>query len=281
MTYPHRAPADPAPQVTSSVAKITGPKDWAPRSERRPLRAMPLARRYEVAFQRPDGGVGTVSRLAPALPLFEQAFSAVARGTVIATPNGPTAVEDLMPGDLVTTLENGPEELLWTGTITLYPVATTERTGGHSGEPARLTRIMADSYGLGRPLTDVVLGPHARVLRRDPRLPSLVGAEQAYAPVRAMADGESVIEVTPATPVSVHHLVLAQQRTLSAAGVDIESFHPGEGFEGMMDRQLLQLFLALFPHLPQGDERQRLRGFGPVAHPRLTRFEAEELQLAR
>lgn len=238
---------------------------------------MPLARRYEATFLHPSGEIGTLSRLAPAMPLFEQGFSAVARGTLIATPQGPVAVEDLAPGTRLTTVEGDPEPLLWSGSITLYPAANTDTGGGSPvpAEPARLTRIMVDSFGMGRPITDVVLGPHARVLRRDARLRPVVGGTEAYVPVRALQDGESVIEVAPATPVTVHHLVLARQCTLSASGIEIESFHPGEGFAEMMDPQLLSLFLSLFPHLKA--RGLGLEGFGEPSFPRLTKFEAEDL----
>ncbi|AMY68226.1 Hint domain-containing protein [Frigidibacter mobilis] len=276
MSHSHRAATGIA--SPSDDEGSTAQLDWATRAERRPLRAMPLARRYEASFLRASGEIGTLSRLAPAMPLFEQAFSAVARGTLIATPNGPVAVEDLHPGVLLSTTEAEPEPLLWAGSITLYPAANTD-TGSSApvpaAEPARLTRMMADSFGMGRPMSDVVLGPHARVLRRDPRLRPIVGGAEAYVPVRALQDGDCVIEVAPATPVSVHHLVLGQQRTLSASGIEIESFHPGAGFAEMMDPQLLALFLSLFPHI-----RERgvgLDGFGTPSFPRLTKFEAEDL----
>ncbi|MEI4471253.1 Hint domain-containing protein [Frigidibacter sp. MR17.24] len=248
--------------------------------ERRPLRAMPLARRYEATYLMQNGDIGTVSRLAPAMPMFEQAFAAIARGTLVATATGPVAVQDLLPGDILQTAEGEAQALLWTGQITLYPAgsAETERTAQQGSEPARLTRIMAESFGLGRPLADVVLGPHARLLRRDTRLTPIVGSDEAYVPVRSLQDGERIFEVTPATPVTVHHLVLANQATLSAGGIGIESFHPGESLPSMMDSQLLSLFLSLFPHLEH--HGGGIGGFGVEAHPRLTRFEAEDMLVA-
>ena len=36
-------------------------------------------------------------------------------GTLIDTPSGPRAVEELRPGDLVTTRDHGPAPLLWAG----------------------------------------------------------------------------------------------------------------------------------------------------------------------
>lgn len=286
MSYPHR-PAVPggSPPAARKLTAVWQPKQSqtarpaGTATEHRPLRAMPLARRYEADFLEENGDIGSLSRLAPAMPLFEQAFSGVARGTLIATENGPVAVEDLLPGDRLTTAEGETRTLLWSGRITLYPAQSGEEPrGALAPEPARLTRIMAESFGFARPLADVVLGPHARVLRRDRRFTALVGQDQAYVPIRALQDGENVIEVAPATPVTVHHLVLDRQCTLSAGGIQIESFHPGATLGEMMDPQLLALFLTLFPHLPQYGGG--LAGFGAEAFPRLTRFEAEDLLAA-
>ncbi|MEI4486028.1 Hint domain-containing protein [Frigidibacter sp. MR17.14] len=280
MTQPHRPyPPRPDAGVRAPLVPSLSPAT-ALKPERRPLRAMPLARRYEASYLMANGDIGSVSRLAPAMPMFEQAFAAIARGTLVATTQGPVAVQDLLPGDILVTAEGDSSALLWTGQITLYPAgsAETERTASQGSEAARLTRIMAESFGMGRPLADVVLGPHARLLRRDPKLVPIVGRDSAYLPVRALQDGERIFEVAPATPVSVHHLVLANQATLSAGGIGIESFHPGENLATMMDPQLLHLFLSLFPHLP--DHGGGIAGFGAEAHPRLTRFEAEDLLVA-
>ncbi|MBL9056263.1 MAG: Hint domain-containing protein, partial [Rhodobacteraceae bacterium] len=37
------------------------------------------------------------------------------RGTRITTPDGPRAIEDLAEGDLVTTLDHGPQPIRWIG----------------------------------------------------------------------------------------------------------------------------------------------------------------------
>jgi len=103
-------------------------------------------------------------------------------------------------------------------------------------------------------------GRVTRLLLRDARCKPITGEDTAYAPARAFGDGCSVIEVTPAAPVAVYHLALARQGTLRVMGMEIESYHPGEGIESMMEPRLLSLFIALFPHL------DCLADFGPMAH---------------
>ena len=70
-------------------------------------------RSYEVAALRADGSLYIGQDRAPALPLFESAFSAFARGTVIQTTEGEMAVEDLQPGDMINTSTGEAAELVW------------------------------------------------------------------------------------------------------------------------------------------------------------------------
>jgi hypothetical protein len=225
-----------------------------------------MTRRYETSWLNADGEAEQTTRLAPAIPQFEEAFSAFARGTVIATTDGSIAVEDLVPGMTAMTVEDRQETIVWIGSMTIYPPRAVP-----DAPTTALTRITADALGLGRPAPDLVLGPRARLLLRDSRCRAVAGVDAAYAPTRAFIDGEGVIAVTPVAPVTVYHLALRRQGTLRAAGLDIESYHPGAGFAELIDPQLASLFLVLFPHV------RSFAGFGPVAYPRLTMSEMERI----
>jgi len=132
-----------------------------------------------------------------------------------------------------------------------------------------LTRITADAFGVGRPMPDLVLGPRARILVRDARCRFATGVEAAYAPARSFADGVSIIEVTPVAPITVYHIVLERQGSIRAAGLEIESFHPGARIADGFDPQVVQIFLTLFPHL------RSVADFGTMAHPRMSAAEVE------
>ncbi|MEO0659886.1 MAG: hypothetical protein AAFY74_20815, partial [Pseudomonadota bacterium] len=60
-------------------------------------------RTFEVAAMRADGSRSISTFKAPALPLFEGAFSAFTRGAILSAPHGDIAVEDLQPGDWLNT----------------------------------------------------------------------------------------------------------------------------------------------------------------------------------
>ncbi len=270
MSYPHagivRLTTDvfnsPVPQGRSIPAQL--PALPAAPAETRPARRAPLTRRYEIAYLDRSGSIETGTRLAPAIPEFEEAFSAFARGGVIATTEGPVAVEDLVPGMLALTGEGRAETITWIGSMTLFPPRAMPGMQG-----GKLTRITADAFGIGRPMPDLVLGPRARLLVRDARCRFATGIDSAYAPAQSFADGVSIIEVTPVAPVAVYHLVLERQGSLRAAGLEIESYHPGTRMADGFDPQVAQLFLSLFPQLKSFSE------FGGMAHPRMSAHDVE------
>ncbi|WP_074256657.1 Hint domain-containing protein [Vannielia litorea] len=234
---------------------------------------MPLTRRFEVSYLAPNGDIREFQRVAPATPLFEDAFSTLGRGALISTTEGLVAVEDLLPGMLVETLQ-GPKPLLWIGSMTVFPDSgeLAARAPGH--EPQKMLRISTDTFGFGRPVHDLMLGPRARLLYRSSCCMEAVGTDEAFAPARAFVDGVNVVEISPLSPQRVWQLCFDGQQSYFAHGVDVESFHPGPKSEALHDREMAALFLALFPHV------ERFEDFGPMEVPRLTAFELENLRVA-
>src|SRR6056297_882025 len=232
----------------------------APASKAKPdaARKARMMRRYRILSLREDGSVHETENIGPATPAFEKAFSAFARGTLIKTTTGPVAVEDLEPGMMLVTAEHGPSELLWIGSMTLVPDAE-----GLAPQDCRITRIMPDSFGMERPMTNMMAGPGARLLTRPPSLRDSFGGERLLTPARDLADGVNVVEVTPPTSVAVYHLCLRDHATITAGGLEFETFHPGTGFERHMSPNLLALFLSFFPHIHEAGD------FGELSHLRL------------
>lgn len=251
-------------RLTSNAARAAG------RADARPARKMPLMRKYEVLSLDDEGLIRSSFHMAPANQMFEGAFSAFARGTALDTPQGPRAIEDLCPGDLVETAEAGPQPVQWVGSMQLVPNAPV-------CDPAlgRLTRIMAGSFGVHRPLTDVVAGPGARILQRPAHLRDLASTGPVFTPIRNVVDGMSVFDVTPPAPVTIYHLCLPRHATIKAAGLEFESYHPGMGIERLMGQNMLTLFLSLFPHIDEPSD------FGPLCRQRINVESADTAGVAR
>ena len=148
----------PPSKTASAVAAPNRPTGFVPSSKSVSLsgsnpaqpRRKSLMRKYEVASLNPDGSEHYSEHIAPASMDFEAAFAGFAHGTMIATPHGPRAVEDIVPGTMIDTSKGYALPVQWVGKMMLVPSAPVENP-----EQLRLTRIMADSFGLSRPAPDL------------------------------------------------------------------------------------------------------------------------------
>lgn len=262
-------------RVHTGTSVVRRHKPWTIRSTSQPPQPVPvpratgLTRRYEVTWIDDDGNIDNFLRVGPAIPIFEQAFSAFAHGAVITTQAGPVAVEDLVPGMKVETATGDYVTLRWIGAMTLIPGAPT--SGGD--EPQRLFRVTADALGFGRPGTDVTFGPAARILNRDPAIRAALGSEAALAPISTFEDGVGVVALTPASPVRVYHLAFDGHHVIRAGGMEVESYHPGPDAHYSMSTEMRTVFLSLFPHM------ETLQGFGRVLWPRFEAQDGETFEL--
>jgi hypothetical protein len=214
---------------------------------------MPM-RNFEIAALRTDGSLYIGQDRAPAIPLFESAFSAFARGTLIQTVNGEVAVEDLQPGDMINTSTGEPAKLIWIGSSSFVPA--------DAGRRMPLVRIMADSFGQGRPSSFLTVGPGARVLHTPHHLRSEAGGTRMLTSVREFVDGVNVIEIVPPTPVRLFHICLDRHAAINAGGLEMETFHPGANATRTVTHSLRDRFLGMFPRI------SHITDFGPLAHPR-------------
>ena len=222
------------------------------------LRARPRQqlRRYEISTLLPNGDISETRHIAPALPIFEDAFCAFSRGTLIPTISGHIAVEDLLPGDEILTAEGRSQPLIWKGSTTLVPGRP-----GPNGRNMKLTRIMADSFGMQRPLSCVVAGRSARVLHSPAHLRGGPDAGKYLTPVQEFVDGMGVIETAPPTAVQLYHICLKRHSTIRVGGLEFETYHPGQDAPRQISHQMRPLFFDLFPHV------QCFGDFGPMAYP--------------
>lgn len=253
--------ADPSsavsPAGTSSPAvgydRVPRPSILDGRSQQQ---AQPAMRRYEVACLNSHGEKLTSTHIAPAIPLFEAAVSAFARGTLILTPAGEVAIEDLMPGDPVMTLEGSSAPILWIGSTTYMP----ERMAGPDGA-THMTRIVADAFGMSRPSSYLMAGPAARILHTPDKLRAAAGTSKMLTPVRSFVDGENVVDVVPPAPVQLFHICLQHHAVIFAGGLEVETYHPGAGATHAVSHNLRHIYLSMFEHI------RHVADFGPMVFP--------------
>lgn len=217
----------------------------------------PQLRRYEVTSLLPNGSIAETRHIAPALPLFEDAFCAFTRGSLVETKQGPIAVEDLFPGDEILTLDGDSQPLVWKGCTSLVPSRSDSRGRSH-----RLTSFMADSLGLQKPSSSVVAGPSARLLRMSPYIKASTDAPLMLTPVQVFQDGMNIFETAPPTVVDMFHLCLPQHAVIKVGGLDFETYHPGPDAVKHVSYAIKTLYFNLFSHT------DTLKGFGPLAYER-------------
>ena len=218
----------------------------------------PQVRRYTTTTLLPNGDICETRHLAPALPLFEDAFCALARGTLIDTDMGPVAVEDILPGDRVITGDGSLEEVIWKGNVTIVPGLKHAQK-----RDMRLTRFTPDSLGMSRPMSSIICGPSARLLHPTSQFSTLSAGNRVLSPVRNFVDGVNIIETAPPTAVELYHICLPRHAMLRIGAMEFESYHPGTQSSRMISHAMRSLFLNLFPHV------DTVGGFGPLAFPRV------------
>jgi hypothetical protein len=199
----------------------------------------------------------------PAYQVFEEAFSAFARGTVLQMPDGEVAIEDIQPGDYLNTSSGQPAKVMWIGSSAFVPADAGRRTP--------LVRIMSDTFGLGSPTGFLTLGPGARLLRTPSHMRCGNNPVEYLTPAHEFLDGTNVNEIVPPTPVRLFHIVLDRHAAIKAGGMECETFHPGGTALRTMSHSMRDLFLSMFPHIGH------ITDFGPLAHPRAPEMEPADM----
>jgi Hint domain len=200
-----------------------------------------------------DAGLGGFARAlaapAPAPP--GEVVFCFTSGTRVDTPDGPRRIEDLAPGDLVTTLGNGSQPLRWVG-LRHVPAA----------EMLMTPDLQPVEFGVGviGNTCPLRVSPQHRILLNDWRAQVFFGEDEVLIPAKAMVNGRTVRPVLPAEGVTYVHLLFDRHEIIVSEGALSESFHPGEtGLEALDDAQRREVE-RLFPGL----EISRRRAAFPI-----------------
>lgn len=179
-------------------------------------------------------------------------------GTRIRTPAGEVPVESLRPGDLVCTLDDGPQPLRWAGL----------RRVGATGNMAPVC-IRAGTFGAHGQL---LVSPLHRLLVRDSLADLLFGEPEVLVAARDLVNGRSVVQCEGGW-VDYVHLLFDRHQILFSEGLETESYLPGPQTLPGFDPQVQAEIVTLFPRLDPATGA----GYGPSARPLLRRFEARTL----
>ncbi|MEM1385500.1 MAG: Hint domain-containing protein [Pseudomonadota bacterium] len=137
-----------------------------------------------------------------------------AEGTLIATPGGAVPVEVLVVGDLVLTLDHGPQPLRGVLRRCL------DFCAGADAKDKPIA-FAPGSLGDGSPQRQLVVSPQHRMLIRDP------ARGEVLAPAKAFATRPGVRVLRGRRRVGYVQLVLDRHEIVFAEGAAAESFFPG------------------------------------------------------
>lgn len=179
-------------------------------------------------------------------------------GTMIATPHGEVAVDQLNPGDLVLTRDDGPQPVRWIGS----------RCVEAQGDFAPI-RIRAGAFGAAR---DLLVSPQHRVLVGDPVAELLFGEGEVLVKAKDLVNDRTVTREC-GDEVTYVHVMFDQHQVIYSEGIATESFLPGPQSTNLLDQPVLEEICALFPELDPatGD------GYSPAARRTLRGYEARLL----
>ncbi len=190
-------------------------------------------------------------------------------GTLIETPEGLRAVEDLREGDRVQTKDNGAQDIQWVGSRRM--------TGARLFAMPRLrpVRIAVGALGEERPDGDLLVSPEHRMLVQGEVAQSLFNTPEVLVAAKDLVNGSTVSVDLKVREVTYVHLLLPRHEIIRANGVDTESFHPANtalSTLGDADRARL---LARLPDLEYDPHR-----YGAYARRNLSASEAAILRHA-
>ncbi|NRB16899.1 MAG: Hint domain-containing protein [Rhodobacteraceae bacterium] len=179
-------------------------------------------------------------------------------GTLIRTPYGELAVEDLQPGDLVVTRDDGAQPIRWIGA----------RLVEAEGDFAPI-HIRKGTFGSHR---DLRVSPQHRVLVRDSLAELLFGEAEVLVAAKDLLNDRSVTR-SPGGEVTYVHLMFDRHQVIFSEGLETESFLPGPLTTNLLEQPVVDEICALFPELDPATGE----GYGGAARPTLKSYEARLL----
>ena len=163
-------------------------------------------------------------------------------GTLIATPRGEVAVENLLVGDKIITRDNGMQEIRWLGRREL---SWSDLSLAPHLKPVL---IRQGALGNGLPERDMLVSPNHRLLVANDRTALYFDEHEVLVAAKHLAAGKGIHSIDAAGATYIHFMCDRHEVVLSN-GAWTESFQPGDyTLKGMGNAQRSEIY-DLFPDL--------------------------------
>ncbi len=171
-------------------------------------------------------------------PTTRQIAMCLTRGTMIRTSAGEVAVEDLIVGDQVETLDDGPQTLRWIGSRRV-------RASGN----LLPVRIAKNAFRPGSPNHDLLVSPKHRVVIRGWQAEVLFGQEEVLCTAGGLVNDDTITPAADMDEVEYFHLLFDSHQLIYSNNALTESFNPSEVALNAIEAEVRDEIYALFPQL--------------------------------
>lgn len=159
-------------------------------------------------------------------------------GSMVDTPEGPRKIDDLEIGDLVVTLDHGPQPVRWIAQTRL------PRAAMDANVDLAPVRIKAGAFGANCPVRDTMVSPQHRVLVSGHQAALYYGEDEVLVPAKKLINDCSITVQRDLEDVQYFHLVFDAHEVLCVDGLLSESFLPSENADQVLAVE--DEFLAVF-----------------------------------
>ncbi len=191
------------------------------------------------------------------------------KGTRIRCDRVDRPVENLVPGDLVQTKDDGLQEVLWIGQRRMSGARL------FAIPQLRPVRLRANAIDSDIPDADLLVSPHHRILLEGAQAQALFNQSEVLVSAIDLIDDQNVFVDHSVKEVWYYHLLLQNHSILWANGVQTESYHPANTTLKTVDPDQRALLLALFPEIKRDPH-----AYGPFARRNVNTSEAAILKHA-
>lgn len=170
------------------------------------------------------------------------------KGTVILTPSGEVLIEDLRVGDLVCTLDNGPQPIRWLGSRTVA-----FEDSFIACNKLRPVRIHAGALGRGLPKRDLVVSRQHRLLISSNISARMFGCHSVLSAANKLTALPGVYVDESISSVEYFHLMFDQHEIIFAEDAPTESLYAGTEALKAVSVKAREEILTLFPEFSNAE----------------------------
>ena len=159
-------------------------------------------------------------------------------GSVVSTPDGPRVIDDLDVGDLVNTLDHGPQPNRWIAQTRL------PRAALQMDRELCPIRVQAGAFGLSCPERDTLVSPQHHILVSGHQAALYYGEDEVLVPAKKLVNDHSIRVQDEIEDVEYFHLVFDTHEVLCVDSLLSESYFLNETSDTVLPikNELLAVF---------------------------------------